>query len=399
MENTDELVTRHGGAVGTPAYMSPEHVLDPRKIDQRSDVFSLGATFYELLTGEKPFVGQGNAVLDQVIREEPKLPRILNERIPEALETVCLKCLRKEPSDRYQSAIELANDLERFQKGEPIHARPVNQIEKVWLWCRRNRGWAAAICSVFLGAVAALLLVVFAYQVKAQSAIADAQGERRNFLMLKLQGLRLSIHQAGWRGESREMVRSIKKTIPREEIPSLRDEAALIFRGIDAKVIKSFETKPEYITFDSKDQLLITSSAPEGKQNCQHAKIWDLTNDDLVSLPDSFYDKPGPISFREDGVPIQAVWGSDSVDRLILKNLRDQRTIQQFVFPPGEQGMPAAMSMTIGGGYVGALLVPSNTSAETLSKILVWRSDNGELVASIPTNARVFEICFQMGIW
>jgi serine/threonine protein kinase len=395
VDNKDELVTRHGGAVGTPAYMSPEHILNPGQIDQRSDVFSLGATFYELLTGEKPFVGQGNAVLDQVIREDPKLPRILNERIPAALETICMKCLRKESSDRYQSAAEVANDLSRFQKGEPICARPVSRIEKVWLWCRRNRGWAAAICSFSLGIVATLVMVVFSYQVMAQSARADALSAKRHFLMLQLQGQRLSIHQAGWSNESREMVRSIKKTIPREEIPNLRDEAALIFHGIDAKIIKSFETQPEDITFDSKKHLLITSSTfdIDRKQNCQQAKIWDLANDDLVLLPDSFHDRHGPISFRGDGIPIQAVWGPDSVDRLILKNLRDQSTVQQFVFPPSEQGMPTAMSMTPGGTYVGALVVSSNSNAETLAKILVWRSDTGGLVASIPTKAQDFEIC------
>src|SRR5262249_59298961 len=88
-----DKLTQSGGIVGTPPYMSPEHVLEPERVDGRSDVYSLGVVLYELLTGETPFRGQTHLILQQIITAEPPLPRKLNDGIPRDLETVTLKCL------------------------------------------------------------------------------------------------------------------------------------------------------------------------------------------------------------------------------------------------------------------------------------------------------------------
>jgi tRNA A-37 threonylcarbamoyl transferase component Bud32 len=137
---TDETpMTLDGQVLGTPAYVSPEQARgDSRQVDGRADVYSLGVILYELLTGERPFRGSRQMLLLQVLHDEPRPPRQLNDKAPRDLETICLKALAKAPGRRYATAQDLAVDLRRYLRGEPIRARPVGRLERLGLWCRRN---------------------------------------------------------------------------------------------------------------------------------------------------------------------------------------------------------------------------------------------------------------------
>ncbi|MDD1721843.1 MAG: serine/threonine protein kinase, partial [Euryarchaeota archaeon] len=136
----DPAMTQSGAMLGTPRYMSPEQAESARRpVDQRSDIYSLGATLYELLTLRPVFEGKTpQDVLSQILTREPAAPRGLNPEIPADLATIVMKAMAKRPEDRYQSARELADDLDRWQKMEPINARPIGPVGRTIRWCRRN---------------------------------------------------------------------------------------------------------------------------------------------------------------------------------------------------------------------------------------------------------------------
>jgi WD40 repeat protein/tRNA A-37 threonylcarbamoyl transferase component Bud32 len=151
-------MTFDGQVLGTPAYMSPEQAAgEAHKVDGRSDVYSLGVILYQFLTGELPFCGNRAMLLHQVLHEEPRPPRRLDNHVPRDLETICLRAMAKERTRRYSKGGEMADDLRRFLAGEPIRARPFGAPERLWRWCNRKPLVAA------LAALVMLLLVVIAF--------------------------------------------------------------------------------------------------------------------------------------------------------------------------------------------------------------------------------------------
>ena len=150
----DASLTHDGTLVGTPEYMSPEQAADPARADARADVYSLGVTLYECLTGVVPFRGAPLDVVRRHAAVDPIPPRRLNAAVPADLDTICLKCLEKAPARRYDSAAAVRDDLDRWLTGRPVLARPLGAVGRAVRWCRRNPLPVAIVVVAAVGAAA-----------------------------------------------------------------------------------------------------------------------------------------------------------------------------------------------------------------------------------------------------
>jgi WD40 repeat protein len=193
-EEADETITAPNQVIGTPAFMSPEQAWGKQgktknaegehKVDRRSDVYSLGAVLYQLLTRELPFRGEPQVVRRKLIEDDPKPPREINDQIPIDLERICQKAMAKEPADRYRTAGDLAADLERWLRGEPVLARHVGPLERSWRWSRRNPLTAGLVTSIALlvTTIACFATVMYAMEHRAKTRLEEAVLENREML-------------------------------------------------------------------------------------------------------------------------------------------------------------------------------------------------------------------------
>lgn len=181
LTEVEEQITTEGMIAGTPAYMSPEQIVDPAAVDGRSDIYSLGVVLYQVLTGELPFRGIVRMVLHQVLHEEPSPPRRLNDSLPRDLENICLKAMSKERPLRYQSAKALADDLQCWLEGLPVSARPVGYFRRAVRWCQRNPRPAG------LGTIVLAVLVAGAVDWKQYDS--SRENQRREAVQLRANAL------------------------------------------------------------------------------------------------------------------------------------------------------------------------------------------------------------------
>jgi tetratricopeptide (TPR) repeat protein len=301
-----ESLTISGDVVGTPLYMSPEQARRRKiPIDHRTDIYSLGATLYEMIAGRPPFRGKDNQdTLSQIIERDPAEPSKLNRRVPRDLETIVLKCLRKEPADRYGTAEALGQDLRRFVRGDAIEARPQTRWECLMRRLRRHRG-RLLLAAAFAVLVLSLASIAYLEQ-GARRAAAIARYEpavlavlRRiqagQFSLRVVAGesvgvMRFSIRQtpvlaedfrrlaeAGGSGKLREDVRELERAADAVDRPDGHYHLARAYRLLERteearkEALRALECDPDFVPAEMLGIEL--SEVPEDRQRPEVEKL------------------------------------------------------------------------------------------------------------------------------
>nr|MCU0710246.1 serine/threonine protein kinase [Pirellula sp.] len=256
--------TVQGVLLGTPMYMSPEQALGlASQVGPVTDIYGLGAILYEMLTGRPPFQAANiQEVLQKIGESEPVSPRLIRRSIPRDLETICLKCMQKNPSNRYQTAADFAEDLQRFLSDRPIQARPVSPIETAWRLCKRNPMMAVA-------SLASILVLIAVTVASLMFANSYSRISRRATL-----------------AES-EAIDSKRRSEQQALETKLQLSHALIN---EARMLRRSKSAGQY--FDSRDRLLTAKRILTELQDCAFpvdVQEWSTLRDEVASsllIPD-----------------------------------------------------------------------------------------------------------------
>jgi len=371
----ETTVTLDGQVIGTPAYMSPEQAAgDQRQVGPRSDVYSLGVVLYVLLTGELPFRGNSRMLIHQVLHDDPKPPRSLDDKVPRDLETICLKAMAKEPANRYASASELNADLHRFLNGEPIRARRVGRVERGWRWCRRK----PLVVSLIGGIAASLIIGTTIATMLAIQAHDRAEDARRN-----LYTARMNLAASAWEQGLRWRVNDLlDETRPNPGQTDLRGWEWYYQSRISQGELRSFqghEASVERVAF-SPDGRKLVSASWDGV-----VKIWDVVSGKEIETLQGHPGQVASASFSPDGRAIAFLsLSEDGRDQIKIWDVASGRELRSMF---GQQDKLMCLAFCPDGRKIAAVGFNSGM-------LRVWDVWTGQQLISIQHEYRLMCVAF-----
>ena len=316
MDGPSEM-TVAGQMLGSPNYSAPEQAAGRQdEVGVASDVYSLGALLYHLLTGRPPFLASTMQETLRLVHEtDPISPHLLNPNVPRDLDTICCKCLEKDPAKRYASAFDVASELKRFLNGEPIHARPVSSPERGWRWCRRHPALAALATTVVL-ALTATSVVFYTSARRIERARAEEHAARQeaeqNLYAASMQVTSRAFTTVTG-GDPRALLKALEASRPRPGEPDNRGFEWRYFKQkLTSDALAELTGHHNVVdrAFYSPDGRLIVSHSLDGV-----AKVWtadplrELHSIEQVDTAGGFLDQGRRLVFRRHD---RSLWQCDT---------------------------------------------------------------------------------------